>query len=283
MNKNKLQINEAYNGPLYHYTNLASLYSIIKSNKMIGTGPHSVRKDELTLQRKGANQKPFICFTRDKQFNIKKGLDEVICVLTFNAEKLLTIRNARLYPINYFSGNNEHFKQKNPLRYRAEAEERLFVDCITPFDKFVERIDIFTNNIEIDDSVNDYLSDEEYEQIENIYGNTDIESVNKYVINQIANSNVYKGRIFIDGQNPNNQITKTINETTIKNIVRETLYHLLENMQPQPQMHGYTTYGGKQQMLDFIEEMLEKHPNWEFMGKSNCGGGRWAAWFKEIE
>ncbi len=229
MDKNKLQLSEAYNGPLYHYTNLASLYSIIKSNKMIGAYPDSVRNDELTLQRKGAKQRPFICFTRDKHFNIKKDLDEVICLLTFNAEKLLTIRNARLYPINYFSGNNEYFKPKNPLRYRAESEERLFVDCIAPFDKFVERIDIFTNNIDVDDSIEDYLTDEEYEQIENIYGDTEIESVNKYVINQIVNSNACKGKIFIDGQNPNSQIT-TINENTIKNIVRETLHQLLGNV-----------------------------------------------------
>ena len=229
MDKNKLQLSEAYNGPLYHYTNLASLYSIIKSNKMDGTGPHDVRDDEVALQRKGAKQRPFICFTRDKRFNIKKGADEVICLLTFNAEKLLTIRNARLYPINYFSGNNEYFKSKSPLRYRAESEERLFVDCIAPFDKFVERIDIFTNNIDVDDSLDGYLTDEEYEQIENIYGNTEIESVNKYAINQIVNSNAYKGKIFIDGQNPNSQIT-TINENTIKNIVRETLYNLLENI-----------------------------------------------------
>lgn len=229
MNKNKSQLNEAYNGPLYHYTNLASLYSIIKSNKMIGAEPYSARRDELEIQRKGAKQRPFICFTRDKQFNIKKGLDEVVCVLTFNAEKLLTIRNARLYPVNFFSGNNELFKSNNPLRYRAESEERLFVDCIAPFDKFVERIDIFTNNIDVDDSIDDYLSDEEYEQIENIYGNTETESINKYAINQIVNSNAYKGKIFVNGQNPNSQIT-TINENTIKNIVRETLHQLLENM-----------------------------------------------------
>lgn len=75
------------------------------------------------------------------------------------------------------------------------------------------------------------MSDEEYEQIENIYGNTETESINKYAINQIVNSNVYKGKIFIDGQNPNSQIT-AINENTIKNIVRETLYQLLENVQP---------------------------------------------------
>ena len=282
MDKNKLQLCEAYNGPLYHYTNLASLYSIIKSNKMIGAEPYSARRDELDLQRKGAKQRPFICFTRDKQFNIKKGFDEVVCVLTFNAEKLLTIRNARLYPVNYFSGNNELFKSNNPLRYRAESEERLFVDCIAPFDKFVERIDIFTNNIDVDDSIDDYLPDEEYEQIENIYGNTETESINKYAINQIVNSNAYKGKIFIDGQNPNSQIT-AINENTIKNIVRETLHQLLENIQPQPKMHIYTTDGGKQEMLDFIEQMLKEHPNWEFVGKSNCGSGRWAACFREIE
>ena len=45
----------------------------------------------------------------------------------------------------------------------------------------------------------------------------------------------------------------------------------------------YTTYGGKEQILSFIEEMLEEHPNWEFVGKSNCGSGRWAACFREIE
>lgn len=48
-------------------------------------------------------------------------------------------------------------------------------------------------------------------------------------------------------------------------------------------MHIYTTYGGKEQMLFFIEEMLEEHPKWEFVGKSNCGSGRWAACFREIE
>ena len=47
--------------------------------------------------------------------------------------------------------------------------------------------------------------------------------------------------------------------------------------------HTYTTYGGKEQILSFIEEMLEEHPNWEFVGKSNCGSGRWAACFREIE
>lgn len=80
----------------------------------------------------------------------------------------------------------------------------------------------------------------------------------------------------------NSQIT-TINENTIKNIVRETLHQLLENIQPQPKMNIYTTYGGKQQMLDFIEQMLKEHPKWEFVGKSNCGSGRWAACFREIE
>lgn len=78
----------------------------------------------------------------------------------------------------------------------------------------------------------------------------------------------------------NGQIT-TINENTIKNIVRETLHQLLGNMQSQ--MHIYTTYGGKQQMLEFIEQMLKEHPKWEFVGKSNCGSGRWAACFREIE
>lgn len=78
-------------------------------------------------------------------------------------------------------------------------------------------------------------------------------------------------------------MTKTINEHIIKNIVRETLHQLLENIEPQPKMHIYTTYGGKEQMLDFIEQMLEEHPNWEYIGKCHCGSGRWAAWFKEIE
>ena len=36
-------------------------------------------------------------------------------------------------------------------------------------------------------------------------------------------------------------------------------------------------------MLDFIEQMLKEHPNWEFVGKSNCGSGQWAACFREIE
>ena len=74
-----------------------------------------------------------------------------------------------------------------------------------------------------------FRTDEEYEQVENIYGDTETKSVNEYVINQIVNSNAYKGKIFIDGQNPNSQIT-TINENTIKNIVRETLHQLLGNM-----------------------------------------------------
>ena len=80
----------------------------------------------------------------------------------------------------------------------------------------------------------------------------------------------------------NSQIT-TINPTTIKNIVSETFYQLLENIQSQPKMHIYITDGGKQEMLDFIEQMLKEQPNWKFVGKSNCGSGRWAACFREIE
>lgn len=148
----KAVLTEHYHGVLYHYTTLQGLYGMISENRLkaeYSDGENgrrdrrrddkraeldSVYKRERVLDESGIEM-PYICFTRDKNFNIKKSLG-AFCRLTFDADTLMKIRGAKLVPYNYF-GNK--FNSSN----RYEAEERLYCsEGIYPLDKFVNGIEI---------------------------------------------------------------------------------------------------------------------------------------------
>jgi hypothetical protein len=67
----------------------------------------------------------------------------------------------------------------------------------------------------------------------------------------------------------------------VSNIIIDSEYRLQQMIDAYKAERGETAILRMEKHV--IEEMLEEHPNWEFMGKSNCGSGRWAAWFKEVE
>ena len=243
-NKRQLKpsINESYNGPLYHFTNLANLYSIVKGDKMLpsyGTDNQgSNTHDGVNINRKKANRK-FICFTRDKNYNIKQDLGEVICKLTFNADELVNIRNARLYPVNwpYYSNKNIASKYNFSIG-REEAEERLFVDILEPFSKYVKRIDIYTENIDDDDTIEYYMEPDFFDEVEELYGDTETRTVNIHIINEIISTPNLRGKVFIDGQqatttielnnnyniNEDNNMAKVqLNESTLRKLIEQSI------------------------------------------------------------
>jgi hypothetical protein len=149
----KAVLTEHYHGVLYHYTTLQGLYGMICENRLKAeySDGEDGRRDrrrrdnreaELdnvynqsrVLDESGAEM-PYICFTRDKSFNIRQSFG-AFCRLTFDADALMKIRGAKLVPYNYF-GNK--FNSSN----RYEAEERLYCsEGIYPLDKFVEGIEI---------------------------------------------------------------------------------------------------------------------------------------------
>ena len=153
-------INESYRGTLYHFTTLPSLYWILQQNNLIGD-----YSDEFCDYRKGTYDREydepykFICFTRDKNYNIRKS--GVVCRLAFDSEKLMQLRNARLYPVNW--------SRKPKINNANEAEERLWDVNIYPLDKYLERIDIIINDLSnFDDGCNDYV-DELYDRYYDSY------------------------------------------------------------------------------------------------------------------
>jgi hypothetical protein len=172
------------------------LYCIVRDNSLIPD--RSDQEQFINYPRKGTRDEygdinPYLCFTRNKNYNIRDGAC-VYCKLTFDADKLMNLRNARLYPVNW-SGKT---KMNNP----SEFEERLYNTDIYPFDKYVERIDIFVKDItgDMEDGGND-LEDELYDLYTQKYPNKNDDEIvamyRYYMINTIVNNPKLKGKVFV--------------------------------------------------------------------------------------
>ena len=136
-------ITETYRGTLYHYTSLPLLYNILRQNRLIAD-----ESDDFCDYRKGTYDSKYdapmhsLCFTRDKTYDIKNGGNcgcGVSCRLVFDAERLMQLRYAKLYPVN--------FSKKAKINRPSEAEERLWGVDVNPLDKYVERIDIIVSDL----------------------------------------------------------------------------------------------------------------------------------------
>ena len=196
VNRTNITLNENYHGEIYHFTTLPMLYCIVRDNSLIPD--RSDQEQFINYPRKGTRDEydevnPFLCFTRNKNYNIRDGAC-VYCKLTFDADKLMNLRNARLYPVNW-SGKT---KMNNP----SEFEERLYNTDIYPFDKYVERIDIFVKDItgDMEDGGND-LEDELYDLYTQKYPNKNDDEIvamyRYYMINTILNNPKLKGKVFV--------------------------------------------------------------------------------------
>jgi hypothetical protein len=190
----KRLLKEYYRGPIYHATNIYGLYHMSLSNTL-ETSDDS-RGDDGYKEKRHVNYADFICFTRDKNFNIARDREQVSAILTFDTEKLMKIRNGRLYPVNWGNCKNSNNNGYN------EAEERFYIDKIYPLSEYVEKIEILIkeNEISNDSSLADYASEgfrdgddyiyntfeefsEKYEDEEELYKN-----FNMYFINLILKS-----------------------------------------------------------------------------------------------
>lgn len=200
INENKrhthITLNENYHGEIYHFTTLPMLYCIVRDNSLIPD--RSDQEEFASFPRKGTRDEygdinPFLCFTRDKNYNIRDGAC-VYCKLTFDADRLMNLRRARLYPVNW-SGQN---KINNP----SEFEERLYNTDVYPFDKYVERIDIYVKDIagDMEDGGND-LEDKLYDLYTQKYPDKDgyeiIAMCRRQMIADILNDNRLKGKVFV--------------------------------------------------------------------------------------
>ena len=191
-----IALNENYHGEIYHFTTLPMLYCIVKDNSLIPGIPD--QEKFIRFPRKGTRDvyggiNPYLCFTRDKNYNIREGAC-VYCKLTFDADRLMNLRRARLYPVNWLRQN----KINNP----SEFEERLYNTDVYPFDKYVERIDIYVKDIagDMEDGGND-LEDELYDLYAQKYPdkgeNEIIAMYRKKMIVDILNDNRLKGKVFV--------------------------------------------------------------------------------------
>ena len=189
-------LKENYHGEIYHFTTLPMLYCIVRDNSLIPDRPD--QEQFINYPRKGTRDEygdinPFLCFTRNKNYNIRDGAC-VYCKLTFDADKLMNLRNAKLYPVNW-SGKT---KMNNP----SEFEERLYNTDIYPLDKYVERIDIFVKDIagDMEDGGND-LEDKLYDIYAQKYPNKNDDEIiamcRYYMINTIVNNPKLKGKVFV--------------------------------------------------------------------------------------
>lgn len=172
----KTILKEHYRGKLYHFTTLAGLYGMANTNKLESSYGDDFRDDDYVQTRK-VNNSTFICFTRDGRYDItqSKGEGLISCRLTFDADKLMSIRGAKLYPVNWGG-------EKTMGAY-SESEERLYVSGITPLSSFVESIDIVFNEYTLnnDESVLDYVDEDMYDMEET-------SEINKEVIRRILKS-----------------------------------------------------------------------------------------------
>lgn len=187
-------ITESYKGTLYHYTTLPLLYSILHQNNLIAD-----LSDTFCDYRKGtcnSNDKlnNSLCFTRDKMYDIRNGLG-VACRLVFDAEKLMQIRGARLYPVN--------FSRKPKFNKPNEAEERLWGVNVYPLDKYIERIDIIVSNLseysdgncELDDKLWRKYSYDYFDKYPNAEDEDFLAFCGKKLINSILRMKKFKGKI----------------------------------------------------------------------------------------
>jgi len=192
----KSVLKENYHGEIYHFTTLPMLYCIVKDNSLIPGIPD--QEKFISFPRKGTRNvhggiNPYLCFTRCKNYNIREGAC-VYCKLTFDADRLMNLRRARLYPVNWLRQN----KINNP----SEFEERLYNTDVYPFDKYIERIDIYVKDIagDMEDGGND-LEDELYDLYAQKYPdkgeNEIIAMCRQQMISDILNDKRLKGRVFV--------------------------------------------------------------------------------------
>lgn len=223
-------LTEHYHGDLYHFTTLPLLYSICKQNNLIPDKP-----DNIVINRKGTTTDDgysydSICFTRDKNYNIRNGYD-ITCRLTFDADKLMKIRYAKLYPINY-SG-------KMKMNHHNEAEERLYGVCIEPLHEYVKCIDIFVNNLNAYSNTD--LEDEFYEKYYDNFFTTNPNAtdddfnifINKKIIKNILSLKKFKGKINVYNKQISNTIKENVskvpnNNETYKDFINEVLTDINE-------------------------------------------------------
>lgn len=189
-------LNEVYHSKLYHYTTLPLLYCILTQNNLIAD-----HTDEFWDYRKGTynqqNGKRYncICFTRDKTYNIRSGYG-VNCRLVFDADKLMQLRHAKLYPVNWS-------KQAKVGKNNNEAEERLWGVNVTPLNEYVERIDIIISDLSTYSDGSNDLDDELYEMYYDSYFNEHPNSndtefyafLGEKLINKIMALPKFKGKI----------------------------------------------------------------------------------------
>jgi hypothetical protein len=174
----KTILKEHYRGKLYHFTTLAGLFGMAKTNKLDSSYGAGFREDGYEETRK-VNNDTFICFTRNSRYDITKTYDAVLitCRLTFDADKLMSIRGAKLYPVNW--------KGEESMGEYSESEERLYVDSITPLSSFVESIDIVFNEYALN---NDYSLAYFDCDDEDVCDMEDVSEMNKEVIRRILKS-----------------------------------------------------------------------------------------------
>lgn len=187
-------MNESYRGPLYHFTTLPLLYCILRDNCL--TCDYS---DEFCDYRKGTCDDygyplPSLCFTRDKNYNIREDCG-VVCRFVFDAEKLMQIRNAKLYPVNWC--------KKPKFNKSSEAEERLWGVNVYPLDKYIERIDIIVSDIgdysNFPHDLDDEFYDKYWDSFSEKYPNASDEEFNRFVgkkmLQGIMRMKKFKGKI----------------------------------------------------------------------------------------
>ena len=192
----KSVLKENYHGEIYHFTTLPMLYCIVRDNSLMSDRPD--QEKFVSFPRKGTRDEygdinPYLCLTRYKNYNIRDGAC-VYCKLTFDADRLMNLRRARLYPVNW-SGQKK-------INSPSEFEERLYNTDVYPFDKYIERIDIYVKDIagDMEDGGNE-LEDELYDIYAQKYPDKDDDEIiamyRQQMISDIMNDNRLKGRVFV--------------------------------------------------------------------------------------
>lgn len=119
----------------------------------------------------------------------------MVCRFVFDAEKLMQIRNAKLYPVNWC--------KKPKFNKSSEAEERLWGVNVYPLDKYVERIDIIVSDIgdysNFPHDLDDEFYDKYWDSFSKKYPNASDEEFNRFVgkkmLQGIMRMKKFKGRI----------------------------------------------------------------------------------------
>jgi hypothetical protein len=146
-------LNEYKNvGVLYHFTNIPSLNSIIKDNKLISSSYLS-----RSIRKKGEENKT-ISFTRNKDLGFKEdiylGAGTPNVRIMIDGDKLSN--NYKIEPFNFFNFKTKH----SPSDLEAEEEERVIFnkdsikDYIDNFDKYVIYYDIFIDQFINNENIN---------------------------------------------------------------------------------------------------------------------------------